>query len=197
MTYAKRAVIGMITHHLRAAAYGSTSSHVPSDVRCQGVLEPPGAPTGSPMSCRQSNIVTRSALADVGDDSVPAPLPSELDQQGTVVDLTNAIDALTALLVRPAWSCPHCGPAPMASNPPLSHDARKGFCPHATLADTRVKPQSNAPAATVRFSHRQLTSSTRYAARADSLPKHTTSTSITIASLRLVVTVAREELTSI
>lgn len=52
----------------------------------------------SAEGARLRRVVEWSDAAPIPVDELPAPLPSELDQQGTVVDLTGALEALAALI---------------------------------------------------------------------------------------------------
>ena len=63
-----------------------------------------GVVTGEPVyapaadGARLRRPVTWQDVPPLGIDALPAPLPAELDQQGTVVDLTGALDVLAQLL---------------------------------------------------------------------------------------------------
>jgi 5-methylcytosine-specific restriction protein B len=63
-----------------------------------------GVITGEPVydpaatDTRLRRSVTWQETEPVGVDELPAPLPAELDQQGTVVDLTRGIDVLSQML---------------------------------------------------------------------------------------------------
>jgi len=72
-----------------------------------GVLT--GEPTYDPTAegARLRRAVAWQATSALGIDTLPAPLPAELDHQGTVVDLTGSLDVLTQLL----------GTAPEVSEP--------------------------------------------------------------------------------
>jgi 5-methylcytosine-specific restriction enzyme B len=106
---------------LSRMAEGDVVATVVDDRLSVGVVT--GDPEYDPASegARLRRAVAWQDQDPVPVDSLPAPLPAEIDQQGTVVDLTGALEVLAQMIVTPA----EVGVPQLPPEPPVATEVPK------------------------------------------------------------------------